>query len=74
MRGVAGFGAIVLIVVVALSALTTVPAMALPLAPKLGRASLIEAAKRCPPGYRKSTIAAKCVRTQPRWPSLSRIF
>jgi hypothetical protein len=49
-------------------------AMALPPVPQPGRTSLVEAVKRCPPGYRKSTITAKCVRIQPRWPSLSWIF
>lgn len=30
----------------------------------------VELAARCPPGYRRHTITAKCVRRQPRFPLL----
>jgi hypothetical protein len=74
MRLWALLGAAFTIVFAGLAVVITTPAMALPPVPQPEHARLIESAKRCPPGYRKSTITAKCVRIQPRWPSLSWIF
>ncbi|HVY41501.1 MAG TPA: hypothetical protein VG966_00605 [Hyphomicrobiaceae bacterium] len=44
------------------------PAAALPLAASPHAASLVEPAKRCPHGYRKSTVTGRCVRIGSRWP------
>jgi hypothetical protein len=74
MRRAARLGAAVSVAFAGLSMLSAAQAMALPPVPQPGRVGLVEAVKRCPPGYRKSTITAKCVRIQPRWPSLSWIF
>lgn len=47
------------------------PAGALPLPSRIEGMRLVEPVKRCPPGYRRSTITGNCVRIQPRWPVLS---
>lgn len=53
-------------------ALAAAPASARSLAPHAGPAvRLAKPAARCPPGFRRHTITAKCVRIQPRFPLLS---
>jgi hypothetical protein len=41
-----------------------------PKPPRLDVTRLAETAARCPPGYRRHTITAKCVQKQPRFPLL----
>jgi hypothetical protein len=63
---------LVLIVIAALVAVATAPsASAVTHALGLKHASVVEPAKSCPHGYRKSTVTGNCVRKEPRWPILS---
>jgi hypothetical protein len=54
-----------------LLSLGSVAAAAHVAAPHIERPQLVEHVKRCPAGFRKSTITGNCVRIRPRWPILS---
>ena len=68
LRALAPFG---LAAAVALLALAAPPADAGPMPKRIEVAPGYALAARCPPGFRRHTITAKCVRRQPRFPLLS---